>query len=143
MQRRRSGLGRSQSTKRLKPTINITPDEFKSIGSVILNRYPTKSIDNDRRWITLFGVEAEVVSDVWTRLNIDRENPSIPEDRTAQPKHLLWACLFLKTNSKDADLSGKVGGPDGAVSERTFRKWKWIFIEKISYLETDVVSNDS
>jgi len=139
---RRKGVCASKS-KQLKPRINITPAEFKVIAFQIVNWYPTDSVDDDRHWITLFQVTPEVVSEVWGRIGIDRDNPTIPEDQTAELKHLLWAILFLKTNSNDTDLAGKVGGPDGGVSETTFRKWKWIFIEKISYLETDVVSNDS
>jgi len=79
----------------------------------------------------------EVVADVWSRLGIDRDDPDVPEDKSAEPKHLLWALLFLKTNLDDHNLSSKCE----AVSEPTYRKWKWIFIGKISYLETEIVSS--
>jgi hypothetical protein len=33
-----------------------------------------------------------------------------------------------------------VGGSDGAIDPKTFRKWVWAFIFAISYLEEEVVS---
>jgi hypothetical protein len=60
-----------------------------------------------------------------------------PDDKIGEPCHLLWALLLLKTYETESVLAGLCGG----VNEDTFHKWAWHFIEKISYLEHEVVSS--
>eukprot|EP00559_Dactyliosolen_fragilissimus_P004548 CAMPEP_0184857772 /NCGR_PEP_ID=MMETSP0580-20130426/2924_1 /TAXON_ID=1118495 /ORGANISM="Dactyliosolen fragilissimus" /LENGTH=188 /DNA_ID=CAMNT_0027353561 /DNA_START=237 /DNA_END=803 /DNA_ORIENTATION=+ len=50
------------------------------------------------------------------------------------PEHLLWGLLFLKHYSVET-LHATVPG----VSVDTFRKWAWIFVYQISYLEEEVI----
>ncbi len=52
-----------------------------------------------------------------------------------QPEHLLWACIFMKVYSTEAIHAGLVN-----CSMKTFRKWVWATIQRISDLESQVVS---
>jgi hypothetical protein len=119
-------------SKKFKIAVDVTPDDYKQLGSDIMTRSTGGSSPVfERRWIAHFGVEVFVCVDVWKRLRINKEGPE-----NAEPKHLLWALLLLKQYGTESDLAGKCEG----VDEQTFRKWSWIFIEKISYLEHEVVS---
>ena len=54
-----------------------------------------------------------------------------------EPIHLLWTLMFLKGYHKES-----VNSAIAEVDEKTFRKWVWILIPEISYLEGDLVSNE-
>ena len=60
----------------------------------------------------------------------------------AEPKHLLWALLFLKVYASEQVIR-KFTGAD----EKTSRKWIWLFIgyieelKIVSYAITTVVHN--
>jgi hypothetical protein len=61
-------------------------------------------------------------------------------DKSAKPKHLLWSLVFLKTYASSEDVLCRiVGWPD----PKTFRKWCWYFIEKISLMKSDTIKLDS
>jgi len=62
------------------------------------------------------------------------DNLNLPPEGNIE--HLLWALMFLKSYGKEKVMSALAGG----VDPQTFRKWVWIFIEAISYLEDEVVS---
>ena len=51
-------------------------------------------------------------------------------------QHLLWALMLLKTYETEPGIASWVGG----IDEKTLRKWAWVFIEEISFLEPEVVS---
>ena len=50
------------------------------------------------------------------------------------------ALVFLKVYPKQGPVCSIVGGLDGAIDPKTFRKWVWAFIFAVSYLEEEVVS---
>ena len=52
-----------------------------------------------------FEVEPEVIANVWQCLVADIEEDDAPEEKIAEPSHLLWALLFLKVYSIEAVLS--------------------------------------
>jgi hypothetical protein len=52
-----------------------------------------------------------------------------------RPQHLLWAILFLTLYDTES-----VHARIAQVDEDTFRKWSWLYIKKLSYLEDLVVS---
>ena len=54
-----------------------------------------------------FEVEPEVIANLWQHLVADIEEDDAPEDKIAEPSHLLWALLFLKVYSMEAVLSKK------------------------------------
>lgn len=82
-----------------------------------------------------FYAEPEVCAYVWAHLDIE-DDLGAPDDKIAKPSHLLWCLLLLMTYEMEAVLSGNCKG----IDEDTFRKWAWHFIEKVSFLEHEVVS---
>lgn len=117
--------------KKPRLTADVTSEEFKSLGAEMMCRHTAGSTGAfSARWISYFGVEPEVCEDVWRRLDVDD-----PDDKYAEPVHLLWALLLAKTYETEAVLTGICGG----CHEDTFSKWAWHFLTKISYLEQEVV----
>jgi hypothetical protein len=113
----------------------ISKEEFTAMGAEIMKREPnTANSKFQARWISHFQVDPHVVCNTWELLKIDTTNNE--EDKGAQPEHLLWALLFLKTYRAESILAGMCG----SVHEDTFRKWAWSFVLRLSYLEFDVVS---
>ena len=87
------------------------------------------STDKNSRFSSFFGAPSEIVAELW-----NRTEPTVNEPG-AEPKHLLWALLFLKLYSTEEVHCCLTGWP----SVRTFRKWSWYFIAKISELKGDVI----
>ena len=88
----------------------------------------------ERRFRSFFGTSPHVCVQLWDLLNPFEE--MAPDNPGLQVEHLLWALLFLKLYAEESVHCGLVGG----VDKKTFRKWSWLFIEYISFLETDLVS---
>jgi hypothetical protein len=128
---------KKQRVKKPRLSTDITAEEFAELGADFFNRVPGgNQRDFDGRWQAHFCAEPEVCADVWRRLEVDNIDLDAPDDKIAEPCHLLWALLLLKTYETESVLAGLCGG----VDEDTFRKWAWHFIEKVSYLEHEVVS---
>ena len=85
--------------------------------------------DKDDRFRSCFGAPSRVVAELWNRIEPTVDEPG------AHPKHLLWALVFLKVYSTEEVHCAIVGWP----STRTFRKWSWYFVRKISELKDDVI----
>jgi hypothetical protein len=115
-----------------KQRTSVTAKEFEDLGGKIMNREVERKDAFKRRWSSHFAVDPVVVAEVWKRLARDLET-----EKFAEPKHLLWAILFLTQYTNEPDLAGKCG----PVHEDTFRKWAWLFVEKIASLEFEVVSH--
>jgi hypothetical protein len=76
-------------SKKFKIARDVTSNDYKQLGSDIMNRSTGGSEPVfERRWISHFGVEVVVCVDVWRSLRMDKEGP-----KYAEPKHLLWALL--------------------------------------------------
>jgi hypothetical protein len=119
-------------SKKPRLAADVSTEEFKALGAEIMRRHTAGAAEAfNTRWISYFGVEPEVCEDVWRRLDADE-----PDDWYAEPVHLLWALLLVKTYETEAVLTGICGG----CHEDTFSKWAWHFLTKISYLEQEVVS---
>jgi hypothetical protein len=107
--------------------------EFWSAGSCIFFRATTVNANRQvslRQFRSLFGTTPTVCAIMWAML---RNRNRLPI--RSKLVHLLCALLFLKvydTEEVHAALTG--------FTEKTFRKWSWMFIELISELEDDVVS---
>jgi hypothetical protein len=127
-----------QSAKKPRLLTNVTNTEFEELGAELMieSQVATSQRDFDSRSQAHFCAEPEICADVWMRLNMDNADLDAPDDKIAEPCHLLWALLLLKTYKTESVLAGLCGG----VDEDTFRKWAWHFIEKVSYLEHEVVS---
>ena len=78
-----------------------------------------------------YGVSATICSITWNMLVSES---SIPQN--GSPKHILWCLMFLKTYSTTGCLAKTF-----CVDEKTVRKWIWLFIEAISTIQDDIVSN--
>ncbi len=52
------------------------------------------------------------------------------------PKHILWALLFLTVYDTEHNSAQRLGN----VDKKTYRKWSEVFVIAISYLECKVVS---
>ena len=89
----------------------------------------------DRRFRSLFGARIEIVLKVWLMLGKDGLRP-----KKSKPRHLLWKLYFLKVYPWEAPGCSAVGGSKGAIDPKTFRKWVWLFIERIAELADEVVS---
>ncbi len=59
--------------------------------------------------------------------------------KKSKPKHLLWTLYFLKVYPREAPGCSAVGGSKGAIDPKTLQKWVWLFIERITELEDEVV----
>ena len=130
-------MAKMKKVKKPKLTADVTASEFAELGGEIMNRFPGGNQgDFDSRWHSHFYAEPEVCADVWNRLDVNDTDPYAPDDRIAEPCHLLWCLLLLKTYNTEPVLSGLCGG----IDEGTFSKWAWHFIEKVSYLDQEVVS---
>ena len=113
-------------------------DEILSVGRDIQNRSNHRigaEVVENRLFKEHFGISVAVTLIVW---NLLVENDLVPEK--GQMKHLLWTLVFLKVYPKQGPVCSIVGGSDGAIDPKTFRKWVWAFIFAISYLEEEVVS---
>jgi hypothetical protein len=77
-----------------------------------------------------FGTTVEMVAIVWTKLG---QFSCLPEK--ANPKHLLWALLYLKNYSSEQVLKNLAG----CKSEKTFRKWAETYVDALSKLTPYVV----
>ena len=101
-------------------------------------------IVDDRRWIGFFGVSPKVTSIVWKKITESffksKQRPQNNPLNGAEPQHLLWAFAYLKIYAEDSVLASLVGGTGRGKDEKTYRKWRDIFVLHISYLISEVVS---
>lgn len=129
---------KSRTTGREIP-IPATEDDFKTAGGEIMKRDPEGRSEKvfERRWVSFFGVKVAVCVDVWDRMEIMIDDADL---NGAKPCHLLWSLLFLKKYGDEEEMAS-LCGPDKAIDEKTFRKLVHLFVERISCLVFEVVSN--
>ena len=114
--------------------VMLDGDYFDSIGMEMMNRSCEGSaITHERKFRSNFGTSPEVWATIWNLLDPYTTMPT----KGLSPKHLLWALMFLKVYAKESIHCSMAGGGD----EKTFRKWVWLFVYKISFLESAVVSH--
>ena len=128
----------NKNSDKYKGTAMITKESIELVAKDSL-RWPEgrkwKTKDKDRRFRACFGAPSNIVAALWNlivaRGNIDESG--------AHPKHLLWALVHLKTYSTIEIHCSIVGWP----SAKTFAKWSWYFVERLSELKDDVISLDN
>ena len=95
------------------------------------------SKDKDSRIRAFFGMPLHMIADIWNRvwqkLSEDEKDNLINDG--VHYKHILYGLLMLKVYSLEEVHCSIVGWP----STKTFRKWSWYFVEKISGLKSDVI----
>jgi len=128
--------------KRSKPSecIPLSVEQVEQLGGRIMSRDPEgRSGSIFRvRFLSFFGVDPAVVVRAWDMIQVPFFHDG--DLSHAQPKHILWALLFLKKYGDESEMSALCGEDGRAVDEKTFRKWRTIFVHRIASLKPDVVS---
>eukprot|EP00171_Calliarthron_tuberculosum_P007915 IDg7915t1 len=97
---------------------------FDGIGDLVFRKaHGVRRQVRLRRFRALFGLQPNVIARVWVLLS-----DKVP--RNAQPRHLMWALLFLKVYATE-HVNRMLTGAD----EKPFRKWAWCFVKLISGLQ--------
>ena len=111
--------------------MSSTDPNFIALAREIFKRTLGFSEDvANRRFRGLFGISPNVCGKLWCLLSNNRLASS-------QPRHLLWALLFLKSYANETVLSALTG-----ADEKTQRLWIWRFLREISCLKlVSVISN--
>ena len=91
------------------------------------------------RWLSFFGVDPVVVVLLWNRIGVPFFDTG--DLSHAKPKHLLWAFLCLRKYGDESEMAALCGASQVAVDEKTFRKWRTIFVKRIACLKYNVVSH--
>jgi hypothetical protein len=104
--------------------VEVTEGHVLLAARPIIGKAPLKMRD----FVTLFGVSPKVCAYVYTFTFFDTGIKVV---------HFLWALLFLKTYMKEASLIAMVGG---SVDKKTFRKYVWQVLSKMSSKSRDIVS---
>jgi len=81
------------------------------------------------KFTSLFGITAEVTAIAWNLCKDDWLGYNL------QPKHMLWALMFLKSYAKESLLCATAN-----TSRPTFRKWIWKVIKVVCGKIPSVVS---
>jgi hypothetical protein len=76
----------------------------------------------DRRFRSAFGAGIVVVVKLWNLLVDQNLLPAKPHVR-----HILWMLAFLKSYLPEEEYRRQYG-----VTEKTYRKWVWIYMEACS-----------
>ena len=96
-------------------------DVFARIGdSIFSNAHGLSNTVRQRRFAALFGVSPSVCASTWAIIW-----KQLPDG--SEPKHLIWALLFLKVYATEHVNCALTG-----VDCKTFRKWVWIFLRIIA-----------
>ena len=113
------------------PLASVPHATFRYLAKQISKGRSSCEATEERRYRAFFGTSSIVTSSIWVRLN---QADLLPKN--GLPAHLLWGQLFLKIYASEEIHAGLAG-----VNEKTFRKWSWLFIKAISYLESRTVSS--
>jgi len=107
----------------------VNDSTFYEAGKRLMKRrgFSRESI---RKFKSHFGATPSICADIWQMLN-PREHISA----YAKPVHLLWGLMLIKIYATEEVLSGIAG-----VTEKTYRKWAWIFVKATAELSYVLVS---
>jgi hypothetical protein len=114
----------------------MSGDDFEKLGlSMILSWNANARCEKTRlrRFKAFFGTGPAQVAMLWNKLN---QNFMLSHITKPQPKHLLWALLFLKDYETEEKLAALVGGVDA----KTFHKWTWTYVKAVAGLSHIYVS---
>ena len=126
-----------KKAKKPKLSVDVTAREFAELGAEFMHRDPGgNKRDFDSRWQAHFCAEPEVCADVWAHLTLTLPIQMHQMTRLLSPAIFFGLCCCSRPMRRNLSLPVSVE----AVDEDTFRKWAWHFIEKVSYLEHEVVS---
>jgi hypothetical protein len=116
----------------------MTGIDFERLGFTLMpggiRHLRRNAMTRNRRFKAWFGTDALHCLLLWNLLIKTKWTATLKSK--PQPKHLLWALLFLRNYSIEEVHASQVGG----VDEKTFRKWAWFYIEGIASLVPLLVS---
>jgi len=92
---------------------------------IVQKRINIETLWGKRQFISMFGCTLDIVMIVWRKLVLQE---MLPDD--ARVKHLLWTLAFLKVYGSEYVMASMF-----RCTEKTMRKWVWLFIDKMSSLE--------
>ena len=121
----------SQRPQPSNPMSPITPNMIINAAKSMVNLPPKRNDTFNRRWKSSFGAPPEVCCVLWNKIDPYKTMPA-----GVDPKHILWALLFLTVYDTEHNSTQRLGNMD----EKTYRKWSELFVIAISYLECEVVS---
>ena len=113
----------------------LTPEEFMTAGTRLIKRRSASQgwrIDGNttfRRFKAHFGATPSICAEIWEMLN-----PNELICPKARLEHLLWGLMLIKIYATEEVLAGIAG-----VTEKTYRKWAWTFIENVAGLSHSLV----
>jgi hypothetical protein len=111
----------------------ITPNIIINAAKGIINLPSVMNSTFYPRWKSSFGAPPKVCFVLWNKINPYKTMPA-----GVNPKHILWALLFLTVYDTEHNCSSSQGL--GNMDEKTHRKWSKLFVVAILYLECKVVS---
>jgi hypothetical protein len=106
----------------------LARDEFGIQGGY---RNKTNKALDEEICQSLIGTSYDVCSEIWNLIDPQKKD----ELKNAEPKHLFWVLLFLKTYCIEPVLRRVVGGVDAG----TFRNWSRKFLKEVSDLKPRVI----
>ena len=104
----------------------ITAEAFRNLGSLIATKVDNRPLE-ERTFIAFYGTSPDIISECWAFVSVHVEG--------CKPKHLLWACAFMKLYLPEDVLCVMMD-----TSKPTFRKWVWAIIEGLCLMSISVVS---
>ena len=112
-------------------TTMMSANRFKDVANQVLRTNPNRTNKSQlKTFVGKFGTTPDVAAELWLAMN-----PVAKLHPKSEPKHLLWALLFLFHYDTESNNCAIVGIND----EKTFRKWCWIFVAGIVSLEKHVI----
>ncbi len=104
--------------------------QFLAIGSEWTRSTRNCETVQLKRFVSFFGVMPDVCEYIWSKLSAENGHP-----HNTRPLYLLCALLFLRQYNVES-VNHAITGLD----EKTFRKWSWIYIERLAFGMPDIVS---
>ena len=113
-------------------TDEVLAKEFMRLGLTMLRKPTNGSMrTQQRRFRSAFGTSSTVCAILWHAIDVPIQKPIIKNYC-----YLLWTLHFMKVYSTEHNHIATLG----IHSEKTFRKWVWIYAESISFLTAELVS---
>jgi hypothetical protein len=115
----------------------LSGDSFEQLGlSLIGHASHGAHRTTERRFVSHFGINSQLVSIVWRELHVSGWLRF--SGRKPKPEHLLW-CLFFLGNYNVEEVNAGFAG----TSESFFCYWVWFYAEGIANLDKKFVRNFS
>ena len=105
--------------------------EFRDIGADLMGCKSSLKCFK-RRYRSVFGTDPSICGLIWERL--EKRGWIAYAGKRQKKVHLMWSLMFLKGYG-----TVEVYATQMRVSERTFKKWCWFYLEGMASLDKEVV----